>query len=262
MTLHSGVSCSVQDGIGRIVLATPARANMLSLSMTRALDDVVREVLAAEPRVLLLSGAGPVFCAGCDVDELMAAGPQLDTYVDRVLAHLHPAILRIATSPLPVVAATRGLVGGAGVGLALCADFVLADWTTDLQTGYATLGLSPDAGTSHFLTRRVGSQRAKQWLMRSEVINAEECLRVGAIDAIYSPEQLDGAAVSLALRLAHAAPGSLAKIKALCDGAARVALDEQLDLERQFMSECARSGDALEGVAAYAHRRAPQFASV
>jgi enoyl-CoA hydratase/carnithine racemase len=78
---------------------------------------------------------------------------------------LHPALHRLATAPVPVVAALNGPVGGAGIGLALCADFVLAAASMKLRTGYAAIGLSPDLGTAYFLARRVGAVRAQQWLM-------------------------------------------------------------------------------------------------
>src|SRR5690606_6023810 len=110
--------------------------------------------------------------------------------VDETVAPLHPAMLRLHESPAPVVTAVNGPIGGAGVGLALSADFVLAASSMKLRTGYVALGLSPDAGTAYYLARRVGPVRAQQWLMLSDPIDAQSCLQHGAVDALHPEGEL------------------------------------------------------------------------
>lgn len=172
MTKSDGVVWGGADDIGRIVLNRSEQANSLTRAASRSLVRAIGEVLDGKPHVVLLAATGRVFCAGCDIQEFMAAGPALDALVDDILPPVHTALHRLATAPLPVVA-------GAGIGLALCADFVLGAASMKRRTGYAAIGLSSDVGASYFLARRVGAVRAQQWLMLSETIDAQHCLQHG-----------------------------------------------------------------------------------
>ncbi len=259
MQQSDGVSWGMADEIGRIVLSRPERANSLTLAASRALVRAIDDVLARKPRAVLLAAEGRIFCAGGDIGEFAAAGTALDALVDDILTPLHPALYRLATAALPVVAAVNGPVAGAGIGLALCADFVLGTPSTVLRTGYAAIGLSPDAGASYFLARRVGAVRAQQWLMLSEAIDAQRCLQHGAIDALHPEAELAGAAEALVARLARAAGGSLAAIKTLCSGTPARGLREHLALEQALLVARAGSADAREGVQAFIEKRTPRF---
>lgn len=258
---HSeGVAWGVTDHIGSIVLKRSEQANTFTSGAARALVRAIGEVLDHQPRVVLLAAEGPIFCSGGDIDEFVTAGAALDVLVNDILTPLHPALHRLATAPLPVVAAVNGPVAGAGIGLALCADFVLGAASMKLRTGYAAIGLSPDAGASYFLARRVGALRAQQWLMLSETIDASGCLQHGVIDALHPDTELAEAAHALVARLARAASGSLAAIKTLCSGLPTRGLHEHLALEHQMLVACARSADAQEGVSAFVEKRSPRFA--
>ncbi|MEJ8812453.1 enoyl-CoA hydratase-related protein [Variovorax ureilyticus] len=259
MQQADGIAWGVSDRIGRIVLRRADRANAISRAASRALVRAIDEVLDSRPRVVLLAAEGQVFCAGGDIEEFAAAGPALDALIDEVLEPLHPALWRLATAPLPVVSAVNGPIGGAGIGLALCADFVLAAESMKLRTGYAAIGLSPDLGASFFLARRVGAVRAQQWLMLSDPIDASECLAHGAVDSLHPDGNLQRASEALAHRLAHAASGSLAAIKSLCTGLPGRDLHAHLKMEHALLAERARSADAHEGVRAFVERRPPQF---
>lgn len=253
-----GIAWHVGGEIARIVLCRPAQHNALTPASSRALARAVDEVLASGPRVVLLTAEGRTFCAGGDIGTFVAAGDGLDMLIDDILNTLHPALHRLATAPVPVIAAVQGGVAGAGIGLALCADFVLGAASMKLRTGYAALGLSPDAGASYFLVRRVGAIRAQRWLMLSEAIDADECLRCGVIDTLHPDAQLADAAEALATRLASAATGSLAAIKTLCGLPARD-LQSHLALEQRLLVARAGSADGKEGPRAFEQRRAPRF---
>jgi 2-(1,2-epoxy-1,2-dihydrophenyl)acetyl-CoA isomerase len=259
MQTHEGVAWGVDGGIGRIVLQNPKKANALGPGSAAGLARAIDAVLAAMPRVVLLTAEGPIFCAGGDLDALKGALPNLDALIDRLVHTLHPAIQRLVESPVPVVCAVNGAVGGAGVGVALCADFVLASTSMKLRTGYAGIGLSPDVGTSWFLARRIGSQKAKQWLMLSDAIDAQHCLEAGVVDSLHAEDELLPAAEALAHRLAAGARGSLGAIKQLCDGMPQRTLGQHLALEHELLAARSRSADAAEGIASFIGRRKPRF---
>ncbi len=255
----SGIEWSIDDAVGRIVLDRPERSNALGRAQAPALSRAIDEVVAAGPRVIEISARGAIFCAGGDIDEFVAAGEALPQLVGEVLEPLLAAYLKLAQAPCPVVSVLQGPVGGAGIGLALAADFVLASTAMKLRTGYAAIGLSPDVGASYFLARRVGAMKAQRWLMTSDAVDAQACLAAGAVDMLHEPDALAGAAADLVQRLRTAAPQSLAAIKRLCRGFGTLGLAEHVALERRLLEDCAATADGREGVRAFVEKRAPRF---
>ena len=113
MDTVEGIAWGVRDDIGRIVLKRPGSANALTSTSLRVLVRAIDEVLEQKPRAILLTGEGKAFCAGGDIDEFVAAGERLPELVNEILDGLHPALLRLVTSPAPLVVAVNGPAGGA-----------------------------------------------------------------------------------------------------------------------------------------------------
>lgn len=245
--------------VGGIVLDRTAHHNALGRATATALARAITEVLAAQPRVVVIRARGPIFCAGGDIHEFDNADHQLPQLVHEILDQLLPAYWQLAQAPCPVVTVVGGPVGGAGIGLALCGDFVLASDTMKLRTGYSAIGLSPDVGASYFLGRRIGGVRAQQWLMLSQAVDAERCLAAGAVDQVFPLHELEAAAQGLVDQLSHAAPASLAAIKRLSIQGPGLSLREHLMLEQQLLKACASTADAREGIAAFLQKRAALF---
>lgn len=252
-----------QDGLAIVTLNQPERANVLDDACAQALTDITRTLVerarVGTLRAVLLTGRGPVFCAGGDIQGFVRAGHDLSGALDRSIAPLHALIHQLATLPVPVVSAVNGPLGGGGIGLALLADIVLAADTAKLRGGYASIGLSPDVGASWALTRLAGPMRAKQILFSHRAFSAQECLAFGLYAEVLPLDQLMPAALALATELAQGATGSFAQIKDLVDGASQRSLRAQLALEHVGMVRCGASADAAEGVRAFLEKRAPRF---
>lgn len=260
MANMNGIEWNVDaQGVGRIVLNRPEHHNALGPSNAPALVKAITEVLAGQPRVVVIEARGPIFCAGGDIREFVKAGDRLDELVDQILDELLPGYLRLAQATCPIVSVVGGPVGGAGVGLALCGDFVLASDTMKLRTGYAAIGLSPDVGASYFLARRVGPVRAQQWLMLSDPIDAAQCMAAGAVDQVHPAAELEAAAQALVQRLCASAPASLSAMKRLSLEGPALSLQAYLSLEQRLLKACARTADAREGTSAFVGKRAPTF---
>lgn len=248
-----------RQGIARITLDRPGEANTMTLKAAGAFAKAVDEIAAAAPRVVLLTGRGRMFCAGGDIGEFARHLDHFDRLIEDILVVLHPAVVRLSAMPVPVVTAINGSFGGAGLGLALCGDFAYAASSVKLRTGYVALGLSPDAGSSYFLARRIGAARAKQLFFTNEALDAPRLLAAGIVDAVFPDDALLPEAEALCERLAKASTGSLGVIKTLCDGAAGRTLADHLALEKRLLEERARGGDAREGIAAFLERRPAVF---
>jgi len=257
-TLH-GIEWTSSPLVGSVVLDRETHHNALGLASASALAKAIAEVLAAQPRVVVVKARGPIFCAGGDIQEFESAGDRLPELVDGILNQLLPAYLQLAQATCPVVTVVGGPVGGAGIGLALCGDFVLASDNMKLRTGYSAIGLSPDVGASYFLARRVGAVRAQQWLMLSQAVDAARCLAAGAVDQVFPAHELDASAQDMIGQLCRAAPTSLAAIKKLSTQGPGLSLQEHLLLEQQWLKTCASTLDAREGIAAFVQKRPAVF---
>lgn len=254
------VSYELSEGIARIVLDRPDQGNALDVAMKDALAAVVdRAGRDRGVRVVLLSAAGKMFCAGGDIASMRTAGPDLPRWIDVMAGALGEVVLAITRLPVPVVSAVQGPVAGGGIGLALSADVVLAGESMRLRGGYTGIGLTPDLGTSWFLTRRVGPGRAKDILFHNRAFTARECLELGIVNAVHPDLLLAAEAEALAKRLAAGATRSLGRTKALVDGALSRTLEEHLALEKESMVQSAGTADGAEGLAAFLEKRAPRF---
>lgn len=249
-----------RDGIAFVTLNRPDRANVLDLEMSAALIAAV-DGLVDDPslRAVLLQARGRHFCAGGDIGDFVHSIGDLGSLLDTHIPPLHRTMLRLATLPVPVVSALNGPIGGGGIGVALCADVVLAAESMKLRGGYSAIGLTPDVGSSWFLTRRAGEARAKEILFTNEPLTAQQCLQCGIVSQVLPDGELEARATALVTSLARSATGSMARIKVLVDGASQRTLAQQLDLEHRYMVESGRSADAIEGVTAFSEKRAPVF---
>jgi 2-(1,2-epoxy-1,2-dihydrophenyl)acetyl-CoA isomerase len=253
------VRCELKEGVARILLDRPDQGNALDVATKDGLVEAVRRIRAdATVRAVLLSASGKMFCAGGDLAAMQAA-PALDTWIDGMANALGEVVLALARLPVPVVSAVQGPVAGGGIGLALCADVVLAASSMRLRGGYTGIGLTPDLGTSWFLARRAGPVRAKEILFHNRALTAQECLDWGIVNAVHADLLLGAEAEALVRRLADGPTLALARVKRLVDGAGERTLEEHVALENEGMVASARTEDAREGIAAFLEKRAPRF---
>jgi 2-(1,2-epoxy-1,2-dihydrophenyl)acetyl-CoA isomerase len=237
-----------------ITLNRPQRLNALSWPMARELARVMRAVMAEEAvRAVLLTGAGRGFCAGADIRDAHRAneGDESGFEAGEMLRQaINPTLRAMVEGPKPVIAAVNGVAAGAGCGLALAADIVLAARGASFLQAFIRLGAVPDAGSSWLLPRLVGHARAMAMMMLGEPIAAQTAADWGLIHAVCDDDALMDAARALALRLAHGPTAAYAAIKRLVRCGADAAFGAQIELESRLQ-------DAA--VAAFAEGRSPRF---
>ncbi len=260
--MTSPILLDIRDAVAYVTLNRPEQANVLDDATGKAFIEVTHQVADAQARgdvrAVLLTALGPHFCAGGDIRSFVATD-DIATLLDRTIPPLHTAIHTLSTLPIPVVSAVQGSLGGGGIGLALCADIVLASTSMKLRGGYSAIGLSPDVGVSWALTRLVGPMRAKYILFANQPLNAEQCLAAGLVAEVHADAALMPAANALVRSLAQGASGSLARIKALVDQAASHTLHQHLAMEHLGMVACGATAEAREGVKAFSEKRTPRF---
>lgn len=249
------------DGhVATIVLNRPEQSNAIDPDAARALIACIDAVAAdTSIRAVVVRGSGAHFCAGGSIAFFDTAGAALPALLEQFIGPLHAAIQKLATLPVPVISAVNGPVAGGGIGLALCADIVLAAESMKLRGGYSAIGLTPDAGASWLLTRRAGAACAKRIFFTNAPLSAQQCLALGIVDEIVPDGELRVRAASLASTLSQGATEAIASIKRLVDGAHERPLAAQLDMEHRLMVKAAASAHAAEGIAAFREKRTPRF---
>lgn len=209
----------VVDGVAVLSLGRPERHNAMNDELIAQWRPALAWAIEGqETRAILLRGDGPSFCSGRDTSEL-GTRPHGESHLD-VVRSAQQLPLRLAECPKPVVAALKGHTLGAGLEIALRADFRIASTTLSAGLPEAAFGLVPDTGGTATLTALVGPSRAKWVVMAGERVGADDALAWGLVNAVVDPDVLDERALALARRLAAAAPMAMAFAKQLIDDAA------------------------------------------
>lgn len=207
------VLLEVAGGLATITLNRPDKANALSFAVRTALDQRLREAARnTDVRVVLIVGAGDVFCGGIDLNDL-PDDPLV--WRERVLGAQsnHLAVVRM---PKVVIAAVQGPVVGGGASLALSADILVMADNAYLAFPFVRLGLVPDGGSSYFLQAKLGVAVAHDLLLTGEKLPASQAAQLGLTRRIVPVAELRTAAQKLAEELLRLPQESLMLTKALC----------------------------------------------
>jgi 2-(1,2-epoxy-1,2-dihydrophenyl)acetyl-CoA isomerase len=252
------------DGSGpvaSIVLNRPESANGLTLTMARELmDAAIRCDEEARVRAVLLRAEGRMFCVGGDIKAFPAEVEARGARFKEMTTYLHAAIAGFVRMGKPVVTAVQGPVAGAGLGLALCGDVVLAARSASFVAGYAAAGLAPDGGATYFLPRLMGLRRAQDFLLSGTAMAAEAAHAAGLVTRVVEDgDALLREAEALAASLAAGPARALALTKRLLQDGADRSLERQLQAESDAIAEAASSRDGREGIAAFLEKRRPKF---
>ncbi len=248
------------EGLMTLTLNRPEKMNPLSGEMiTSALDAVLDVMQNRSARAILITGAGRGFCAGADL-----AGSKLSERRDGIEGYMQAGINRLIQTirevPVPVVAALNGPAAGAGAGLAMAADIVIAARSASLLTAFARIGAVLDAGMSWALTHKAGPARATGLAMLADQpISAETARDWGLIWDVVDDDELMPQARALAHRLANGPTVTLGLIKRQIATAQTSSLADALRLEAASQGQAFKTEDFLEGVTAFQNKRPAEF---
>jgi 2-(1,2-epoxy-1,2-dihydrophenyl)acetyl-CoA isomerase len=168
-------------------------------------------------------------------------------------------VTTIRESAKPVIASVNGVAAGGGANLALACDLRIASDRARLGQTFNRIGLHPDWGGSYFLPRLVGPAKALELFWTAEILDAEECLRLGLFNRVVPHERLEEETLQLARTLAAKPALALALAKRAVYQSLGRTLPEMLDYELEAQMRCFESGDAAEGIRAFVEKRARVF---
>jgi len=255
----------VDGGIATVTLNQPDKLNPLGLPLQRRLREVLARIRDDRSvRALILTGAGKAFCVGADLGSLSVApavGQTLGAWMGDVMADVSNRLITdLRNLPVPTIAAVNGPAAGAGVGLALATDIVIAARSAYFYLPFVPrLGLVPDLGTTWFLPRLVGRARAVGLTLLGDRLTAEQAAQWGMIWACVDDRALHDAACQVAQRLAALPAHAAHETREAYDASAANTLDAQLGYEANRQRELSDRAEFAEGVRAFHEKRVPIF---
>lgn len=243
---------------GHVAVLTFSRPpnNHVSVESMRDLADALVDIDAdVNLRVSLLTAAGKVFCAGADLVNPGGVGAEGMQGINP----LYVEAVRLFSAKKPIVAAVQGAAVGAGLGLALVADFRVVAPEARFTANFVKLGFHPGFGITYTLPRVVGPQRAALLCMTGRRINGETAVDWGLGDVLAPLDRLLDASLELANEIAENAPLAVQSTRATFRAGVAEAVKKQTDHELVEQSWLRKTKDFAEGVRAVNERRLGNF---
>ena len=243
-----------------LTLCNPEMRNALgpeiyAAGMT-ALNDASADPLI---RSVVIVGEGTVFCAGGNLQRLLANREKPPEAQYQSIDELHIWIQAIRACPKPIIAAVEGAAAGAGFSLALACDMVVAARDAVFVMAYSNIALSPDGGGSWSLSQALPRQLVTEVLMCGERIPATRLHVLGLVNRISEPGTALADALQLAQQLNERAPNAIASAKTLVSQAEQALMQSHLDLEREHFVRNLHQANAAEGIIAFLEKRSAKY---
>ncbi|NLI71010.1 MAG: enoyl-CoA hydratase/isomerase family protein [Firmicutes bacterium] len=243
--------------VAKIILNRPHRFNAinstLGLEVKQVLEEIAEDdeirvlVITGNPRIREKDGKEEIrycFSAGWDLSET---------------SPVEPIVEMLASYEKPVIAMVNGVALGGGCEVTLACDFIFASENSELGLPEINRGLLPGWGGTQRLPRRIGLPLAKKMILTGDTVNGKEAKEIGLADEVLPMEELDGAVMAFAEKLASKAPLGLRKIKSVVNKGMDTDLESGLKLEQEALGFLMQTEDFQEGIAAFMEKREPQW---
>jgi 2-(1,2-epoxy-1,2-dihydrophenyl)acetyl-CoA isomerase len=265
---QSGESPLLVADRGRLRILTlnrPERLNALTPELHHELLDAVGAAAEdAKVGAVVLTGAGRAFCSGGDVKRgadaaAKAVVPEtVEERADALRGHGRTTLL-LSRMPKPTIALVNGPAAGAGLTLALACDLRIMSSDAVLRTAYARIALSGDLGISYFLTRLVGTARARELLFLDETIDAAAAERMGLVNRVVEAGRFAEEGMRVAQAMADGPGVALRYMKQNLALAETGTLEQVIEREAYNSARCVRTQDVKEASFAFREKRSPVF---
>jgi 2-(1,2-epoxy-1,2-dihydrophenyl)acetyl-CoA isomerase len=256
----------VDDAVAVLTMNRPERRNALSGEMLNALAEVLATCeTTPEIACVVLTGSGGAFCAGGDVKGMAesplgaGSGPGIDERIHLQRANQRATAGKLYKMPKPTIASLPGAAAGAGLSLALACDLRIAADNAVMTTAFARVGFSGDYGGTYFLTRLVGSAKARELYFLSERVDMKQAERLGLVNWVVAPDQLAARTMEIARRLAQGPRVAYRYMKENLNRAVAGDVDDCLDLEVTHHIHTGLTEDHREAARAFVEKREPVF---
>lgn len=242
--------------VGVMTIDREKALNALNSEVLADLEAAIDAIDLDATRCVVLTGAGQKsFVAGADIGEMStltkAEGEAFGKKGNDVFRKLE-------TLPIPVIAAVNGFALGGGCELSLSCDIRLASENAIFAQPETGLGITPGFGGTQRLARTINVGKAKEMLYAGTKVKADEALSLGLVNAVYPAEELMGAAMKLAEKIARNAPIAVRASKKAVNDGLQVNIDEAIVIEEKLFGSCFETEDQKNGMTAFVEKRKPE----
>lgn len=257
--MYNTILFTIENGVCSITLNRPDVFNSFNEELSADFIDALKKANKDETvRAVVITGTGKAFCSGQDLKDIKNQTGNR-SLSDSVVRRYNPMILFLREMAKPVICKLNGVAAGAGASLALACDIIVASESASLIEVFANVGLVPDSGSSFFLPRLVGYNKAFELITLASKVTAKEALDLGIVYKVVAPEELDNATNELAQRYATGPTKTYGMIKKMLNKAYTSNLTDMLQYEAHCQEIAGNSEDYKEGVAAFLEKRKPAF---
>ncbi|MEA2878166.1 MAG: 2-(1,2-epoxy,2-dihydrophenyl)acetyl-CoA isomerase [Hyphomicrobiales bacterium] len=252
---------AVGDGVATLTFNRPERLNALSAPILEGLLEALPRLAADEGvGAVVLTGAGRAFCAGGDVKRMAEETDARNApdAVAKLRARMDISRL-LHEMPKPTIAMVNGPAAGAGLAMALACDLRFAGQSARFVTAFAKVGFSGDFGGSYFLSKLVGTGKARELYFTAEPLDAAQALALGIVNRVVADADLAATTMDFAKKLARGPRIALGLMKQNFNAAENGSLAELLDLEARRQVETGRTEDHKEAARAFVEKREAVF---
>lgn len=251
---------SVKDHIATITFNRPTVMNSFNKTMADELEELTEHVRHNDTiRAVQLNGAGQLFMAGGDIHFFYERLETMPDGVMKIVRTLNASIINLMRMPKPVLSSIHGSVAGVGMSLMMACDLVIAAENTKFTMAYSGIGITPDGGASFNLPRLVGPKKTMEWILLSDMFDAQTALTHGLINWIVPPEKLAEETQRLLQRLSNGPTLSYARAKKLVNASWQNSLETQLEKEGYAFEKCSATMDFKNGVTGFLKKNKPEF---
>jgi 2-(1,2-epoxy-1,2-dihydrophenyl)acetyl-CoA isomerase len=250
-----------RDGhVATVTLNRPDKLNAMSWRMFVEIGEAFEQAAAdPEVRCVVLAGAGRGFCSGADLTDPDNASVVSAFDMKDRMRKVDEVAQRFLTCPVPTIARVHGIAAGAGCNLALGCDLVVASTEASFAELFVRRGLVVDFGGTFVLSRLLPLNRAKEIALLGDTLSAHDAERLGLLNRLCEPDELDDVVADLAARLIALPPRTVALIKDNLNRSYERSLEQNLEAEAISQALAATSADTLEAIQAWVQKREPRF---
>lgn len=247
------------DGIARVLFNTKAGRNALNLEMCNEFISLTTTIgETSDVRCVVLTHEGDFYGTGADLNPLN--GDESDaSYLRQLTGRLHDAINQLHQAETPIIGGIDGVAAGAGFGMAILPDIVLASEDARFVYAYPNIGLTGDGGSTFWLPRMVGLRNAKEIAMLNEPIEAERAVELGLANEVVPREDFDDRLDELAQQVANGPTHALGVTRRLLTESFNHSLEEQLSAETESIANASQTEDYERGIDAFFGDGDPEF---
>jgi methylglutaconyl-CoA hydratase len=261
MARYEHILVQSANGLKTITLNRPEKRNALSPALIEELIVAFEEAASCECSAVILTGAGPAFCAGLDVECLGVMQSRTAAQHRRDSENIACVLRMLYDFPKPVIAAVNGPAIGSGMSLATIPAFTLATPWARFAFNEVRIGFVP-AVAATFLLRQVGEKRTRELLLTGRMLKAQEAMQMGLVTEVVAAEELMQTAHSLAKTLQLNSPQAMQALKQLLATHSRRQLDAEIEEAIEVNAQQRMTADFNEGIKAFIEQRKAEWPSL